>query len=61
MAGVGAGYSHGVRLLWEQIPGLFVAEEDCVNRVSAVLERNVVAVDVGGKEDLCGRHKSAQN
>ena len=38
----------------QHVLGLLVGEEDLVNGVSAVLEGNVVAVDVRREEDLCG-------
>lgn len=40
-------------LLRKHVSGLLVAEGDLVNGVSAVLERGVLAVDIGGEEDLC--------
>lgn len=43
-----------VELLWEHVAGFLVAEEDLVDGVTAVLERCVFAVDVGGEEDLWG-------
>jgi hypothetical protein len=36
--------------LGEHVPGLFVAKNDFVDRLALVLERDVVAVDVRGKE-----------
>jgi hypothetical protein len=36
----------------EHVQQFLVAEEDFVNGVSAVLERDVVAIDVRGKKDL---------
>lgn len=33
-------------LLWEQLSGLFLAEDNLVNRISAVLEGDIVAVYV---------------
>ena len=41
-------------LMRQHVLGLLVGEEDLVDGVSAVLEGNVVAVDVGREEDLCG-------
>jgi hypothetical protein len=39
--------------LRQHVLGLFVGKEDLIDGVSAVLEGNVVAIDAGGKEDLC--------
>lgn len=41
-------------LMRQHVLGLLVGEENLVNGVSAVLEGNVVAVDVRREEDLCG-------
>ena len=39
-------------LLWQHILELFVAERDLMDWIPAVLERDVVAVDVGWEKDL---------
>lgn len=39
-------------LMWQHVLGLLIGEEDLVNGVSAVLEGNVVAVNVRREEDL---------
>jgi hypothetical protein len=38
--------------MWEHVQRLLVAEEDLVNGVSAVLERDVVTIHVRRKKDL---------
>jgi hypothetical protein len=38
--------------MWEHVQQFLVAEEDLVNGVSAVLERDVVTIDVRGEKDL---------
>lgn len=42
----------------EDVVNLLVAEDDLVDRLSAVLEGNVVAVHVGWKEDLGIPHEA---
>lgn len=50
---VGVDESLGWALLWEQLFGLFLAQADLVNGISAVLEGHVVAVYVRRQKDLC--------
>jgi hypothetical protein len=38
--------------LWQHVLDFFVADEDLVDGVSSVLQGNVIAIDVGRKEDF---------
>lgn len=38
--------------MWEHLAGLLVAKNDFVDRLTRVLERDVIAVDVRGKKDF---------
>ena len=40
-------------LLWQHALGLIVGQNNFVDGIAAVLEGNIVAVDVGWKEDFC--------
>jgi hypothetical protein len=42
-------------LVRQHVAGLLFAEQDLVDRVSSVLERDVLAIDVRGKEDFYRR------
>ena len=50
--GIVTSYVERDPLLGEHGGGLLVSEVDLVDRVTAVLERDVVVVDVRGKEDF---------
>lgn len=48
------------KLLRKQLSGFLVAEDDFVNRLTRVLEGDVLAIDVRGKEDFYKKKKIHQ-